>query len=58
MPHHFYFLVPWMIYWACKSSFPQEKQAQDPTLYTLTALGTCTKKRQGAYRSDTTDPDL
>jgi hypothetical protein len=58
MSHRLYFLPPWMVSWACERSFPQEKQARDPTLYTLTASGTCTKKRQGADRSDTTDPDL
>jgi hypothetical protein len=43
--------------WAGESGFPQEKLARDPTLYTLTSSGTCTKKRKGVACSDTTDPD-
>jgi hypothetical protein len=54
---HLSFLPPWEATWAGESGCPQEKLARDPTLYTLTSSGTCTKKRQGATCSDTTDPD-
>ena len=40
-----------------KINCPQEKLARDPTLYTLTSLGTCTKKRQGSNYFDAIDPD-
>jgi hypothetical protein len=37
--------------------FPQEKQARDPILCTLTSLGTCIKNDKEQDRSDTTDPE-
>jgi hypothetical protein len=37
------FLPSWEVAWDGESCFPQEKQARDSTLYTLTSSGTCTK---------------
>jgi hypothetical protein len=51
------FSLPWEVTWVGESDFPQEKLARDPTLYTLTSLGTCKKKQKGVAYSNTTDPN-
>jgi hypothetical protein len=41
----------------CERDCTQGIKARDPTFYTQTLSGTCTKKRSREIRSDSTDPD-